>query len=69
MTMTTCVSFGTSSVIGTGPEPAKPAGLTSSQGQPVRFSKKICKTGLWTKPASEPAGSEAGLVQRPVLQI
>jgi len=54
--MTTCVSFGTSSVIGTGPEPAKPAGLTSSQGQPVRFSKKICKTGLWTKLASELAG-------------
>ena len=45
------------SVIRTGPEPAKPAGLTGSQGQPVRFLKKICKTGKKSKPASEPAGS------------
>ena len=45
------------SVIRIDSEPAKPAGLTGSQGQPVRFFKKFCKTRKKSKPASEPASS------------
>ena len=45
------------SVIGTGPEPAKPAGLTGLQGWPVRSAKKFEKTGFFSRPGMEPAGT------------
>ena len=43
------------SVIRTGPEPAKPAGLTGLQGWPVRSAKKFQKTGFLSRPGMEPA--------------
>jgi len=44
-----------SSVIGTGPEPAKPAGLTGLQGWPVRSANFFEKTGFFSRPGMEPA--------------
>ena len=49
------------SVIGTGPEPAKPADLTGLQGWPVRSAKKFQKTGFLSRPGMEPAGLDWGL--------
>ena len=43
------------SVIRTGPEPAKPAGLTGLQGWPVRSANFFEKTGFFSRPGMEPA--------------
>ena len=43
------------SVIRTGPEPAKPAGLTGLQGWPVRSANFFEKTGFFSKSGMEPA--------------
>ena len=54
------------SVIGTGPEPAKPAGLTGLQGWPVRSGKKFQKTGFLSRPGMEPAKTGQNRPNRPV---
>ena len=51
------------SVIGTGPEPAKPAGLTGLQGLQVWSAKIKNKTGFFSKPGTEPAGLDWGLMK------
>ena len=48
--MVVCIS-----VIRTGPEPAKPAGLTGLQGWPVRSAIFFEKTGFFSRPGMEPA--------------
>ena len=54
------------SVIGTRPEPAKPAGLTVLQGWPVRSAKKIIKPDFFPNRVRnwpEPAGLDWGLTK------
>ena len=51
------------SVIGTGPEPAKPAGLTGLQGWPVRSAKKFHHAGFFSKPGTKLAGQYWGLTE------